>query len=113
MPYIEGLVFASRSCTLQIEGLEIHFLQEILLTVTREPCTQSECGFHQHIFSQTENAFSGHVNLTLYKVLAYLQVDLVSINKVSQTSYSAMKTSGSEELVSRSASCLKLEIKEF
>ena len=36
--------------TLQMEGLEIKFtnvLQEILLTVTREPCTQNECDFHQ------------------------------------------------------------------
>ena len=43
VPYMEGFICKRRSCTLQVEGLEIKFTH-FILTVAREPCTQNECG---------------------------------------------------------------------
>lgn len=70
VPYME--YFACRSCMLQLKRLELtftHFLQEGLLIVTHEPCTQNEC-FHQtHLFSNRkciQHRHSLHANSTDY-----------------------------------------------
>ena len=63
---------------LTLEGSEIKFadfLREILLAITLEPFTQSECSFHQmnHIFSQAENVFSvdsRHTNPMLFSSIS-------------------------------------------